>query len=631
MNNKHALFHNKSMAERLFVWGAFIVTVFLSLVPFFKVGFTTSDDVQYFVTAQQGWDYWMMDHEVYAQYQGRFYFLLTKCFYYVPYLCDNFLATKLIQYSTLLACYALFSYLVCRIVRSRALAMLTMLLLVFNTCITRSGLFIAVTAYPFYFSFSFMLFLLGILLYVNYYQKGGMRTTRRHRLLPIWGSMLFFVSALFYENYLTFVALVTIYILLRHWRRDGLGFMWRNKALYREVVPPLLAAVTYTAIYVGYRQWIAATMPEIAFYNGATLSEDNGFSISSLFRLITRCTLIALPGQSYFIAKQEIANNSILLGGHRNSPLFILLHASPIVIVNALLQSILFAWLCCRVDFRRLSWHKLLAVLAGALVFAFAANLLLALTPKYQDWSRWLRGYVTSFYSYFGVALAMAIMVAATLKTLKNIHIFRIVCGLWALLVFFLAVLIGYSNEHLSREWQQSQNRFVAIDAMAKEGAFDNLPDDALLYTEGLHRLSHTAYFICEGTNDIENYISLRAGRKFQYAIDSAQLADRLAENPDQPLVLVNAIASKKYNELLVSLSLYECVDTLGTRTLNRAQLYYLSPAKQFTLFYQADSLWHSLPVAAEHPRHKVTPILIEAPNIDPTSFYISDMLPEEE
>ena len=104
-------------SQRLPIAILFLTTVVLSLIPFFKVGFTTSDDVQYFITAQQNWQYWMMDHHYFALGQGRFFYLITKYFYYVPYLADNFFVTKTIQYITLLSCYLLFAYIVYRILR----------------------------------------------------------------------------------------------------------------------------------------------------------------------------------------------------------------------------------------------------------------------------------------------------------------------------------------------------------------------------------------------------------------------------------------------------------------------------------------------------------------------------------
>lgn len=587
----------------------FIATIILSLLPFFKVGFTTSDDVQYFVTAQHSWQYWLIDHKAYAEGQGRFYFLITKFFYYIPYIADNFFVAKLIQYATLLGCYLMFAYLVSRIFRSRAMGLITLLLLVFNTCVTRMSYFIAVTAYPFFFTFSFLIFLCGVLLMVNHYQRGS-------RWNPVWASLLFFVSALFYENYVVFILLVALYVFLRHLRRDGIARMWSCAAFWRELVPVVLSVIVYVAIYIGYRRWLAGAMPELNPYSGAQLTDGNSFGLDRFFRVVTRLTLIALPGQSYFQSKSFIADNSLLLRGLYNKPIYILTHSSAVVIVNALLQSILFVLLCRRIDVRKYSWRKLLAVMAGALLFAFSANMLVAVTPKYQEWSNWLRGYVTSFYSYFGIALALSVLVTLTLKMVSIRWGYKLLRGVWAVLIFFFAVLIGTGNEHLSREWQRSQNRFVVIDEMARSGYFDTLPDDALLYTAALHNTSRTANSICNGTYDIEDYIDLRAGRKFNYAIDSAMFEQKQAEHPSSPCYVFGARETQKANELLVSVT-----DSTA------ATCFYLSPSKCFNLFYKDGGIWQRETVVSNNRHRKVIQLQIEGDSLAPDSFYVSNMI----
>lgn len=592
---------------------AFVATVILSLVPFFRIGFTTSDDVQYFVTAQQSWQYWLMDHQVYAQHQGRFYFLITKFFYYIPYLADNFFLTKTIQYATLLACYALFSYLVFRIMKSRLFAMMVMLVLVFNTCVTRMSYFIAVTSYPFYFTFSFILFLCGVLLLVKYYQSA-----RRHKWNPVWAGILFFVAALFYENYLVFIVLVSLYILLRHIRRDGLLHMWSQSSLYREIIPLAVAVVAYVAIYVGYRHWVESSMPDLALYGGAMMSGEKDFSWHKFFKVVNRCTFVTLPGQNYFQSKAFIADNSLSLRGFHNNPWYVLTHSSPAIIINALLQAGLMLFLLRNIDARRWSWRRLAFVFVAALTFAVSANVLIAMTPKYQGWSDWLRGYVTSFFSYFGIALAMAVLIAMTLKVVGDSRIIGWIRGFWTFMIFFFALLISFANEHLSREWQRSQNRFVVIDEMAEQGYFDTLPDNALLYTEGLHQLSRTAYSICEGTNDIENYINLRAGRKFTYAIDSTQLAEKMEEKPDASLFVINAREAKKSNSLLVTVT--SCDE------MSHTTVCYLSAAKNYNLFYLSEGGWNCKKVVSEKPRRKLTVTTVEGIDVDPMSFYVSEM-----
>lgn len=610
-----------SKNEKLFLGFAFILTAILSLLPFFHVGFTTSDDVQYYVTAHRSWDYWIMDHQAYAQGQGRFYFLITKFFYYVPYLCGSFLNVKIVQYVSLIACYCLFSYIVYRIFRCKWLAALTLLFLVFDTAVTAMGYFIAITAYPFFFSFSFMLFLTGVLTFINYYERGG-------KWRPIVAAVLFFLSALFYENYLVFILLVGIYIFVRHWRRDGFVKLWRNRDFYREVLPVAVVMIVYVGCYLGYRRWVATTVPEAAFYSGAAISSE-GFSLGNFFRLLRRCTFITLPGQPYFYSKTYVSENSLLLGGHRNNPLFILTHASAIVVVNALLQTVILWVLTRRRWFDKISWRKIGLGVALALVFAFSANVLIAVTPKYnQDWAVWLKGYVTSFYCYFGVMLAFALIVVATLKLCRRHGTNTFVRVLWCVLFFFFAVLTGYSNEHLSREWQKSQNRFRVLDFMGKEGYFDTLQDGAILYTEELHKTSKTGYSICIGTEDIGNYIDILTSNQFKEAIDINSLCSYLDENPDATVYYLHACETKKAAELLVAVSPVTCTRSADTIVFHAAKsdLFYLSPTKDYTVIYKDGELLKSVEVQEPRRHTKVSRYTISGDSLDPSGIIISNM-----
>ena len=121
--------------EKLYYVLAFLAITILTLLPFFLVGIANDDDFQFFLVAHRDLAYWKFDAGVYAQCQGRFYYMFTKYFYYIPYLFDSFAWTKFVQYSSLCVCYLLFSYLVYRIFKSRKLCALSLLLLVFNTSI----------------------------------------------------------------------------------------------------------------------------------------------------------------------------------------------------------------------------------------------------------------------------------------------------------------------------------------------------------------------------------------------------------------------------------------------------------------------------------------------------------------
>ena len=93
------------------------LTVVITLIPFFRVGFTTGDELEYYLT-------WLIgdlsaNANIYAHGAGRFYFLITKPMYSLAYIGDNFCLTKVLQYTSLLLSFILFAVIIGKIFKSK--------------------------------------------------------------------------------------------------------------------------------------------------------------------------------------------------------------------------------------------------------------------------------------------------------------------------------------------------------------------------------------------------------------------------------------------------------------------------------------------------------------------------------
>ncbi len=601
---------------------ALLSVAVLSVIPLFKIGVNTADDFQYYVTAQRSWKYWAMDHYFYA-ISGRFYFLITKYFYYIPYLLDNFFAAKVIQYGTLFLCYLLFAYLVGRVLHSCRAALLTLLILEINTVAAPPSFFIPITCYPFYFSFSLIIFLLGCLMYVNHYQQAEGKTKAWR---PWVGSLLIFISFLFYETYLIFALMIGLYVFARHWRREGFLPALHNRALYHETLPLLIVAIIYVAIYIGYRIYLQTSAIDTYLYSGTSFNAAT-FSMANFWRVLYRCALIALPGQIYFYKKGLIADASPLLEGHYNSPFFILGHASPTTWICGLLAVALLWWLTRKKI--SLSWKQILSTLLIGITIAFLSHTLIALSEKYNtQWSSWIKGYVTTLYSYFGVAIFLMALIAASLKKIKTTGWRNAVRAFWCFLVFFFTILNGYSNEHLARALACNNNRIIAINHIGRSGYFDTLPKDAIVYTDALHRISEMSFAVANNTEDIEDLINLRSQHKLRCTYQLEKIQEFLEETPDDPIYLINAIETKKANELLVVIARIDNFnpDHPELARTSKADLYYLSPEKHYTVVYSSATGTHFTTIDA--PRHEaLTHSVITDERLNPWEIFISNML----
>ena len=602
--------------KQLLIYAALAATALISLLPFFKVGFTCSDDFQYFITAQHP-EIWVGDAMVYARDAGRFYFLITKFFYYIPYLIDNFAYTKAVQYISLLASYVVLSWFVYRLFKSKNLSLLVMLLLIFDTTITRNN-HVPTIAYPFYFSFSLILFIGAILIYLNYKEKGGY-----WRILL--SSALFLVTYLFYETYLIFAILFGIVIVIQHWKTNGFTLMLRNRDFWREVLPYIGSAAIYLGCYFGYRQWILHINPDKSFYDGAAFSFAS-FSISGFFKVLGRCTRFALPGQCFFESHGLMANNSQLIGGHRRGINMILAHAPAIVWVNALIQAGL-VWFLTRDKESLPSDNKKITIgIVVSLIIGFFAHTLIGIAKKYNtEWCHWMHGYVTSYYAIFALMLVLALLIALLLNNIKNSKWRNTARIILCTAILIFAILIGYTNQHISREWAKTQNRLNLIDLIAKSDYFSKLPENTIICSDELHTISWTAESISHG-HEIEDYIDLRAKRRYKYV-----KSDALEQVPDSlPSYYIHAVETTKACELLISFSKLNKSYDSDLPYAVESDIFYYSPAKQYTVFYQSDGKWKHISYKAESEKQRLTHISITDTAINPRTIVISDMiLPE--
>ncbi len=134
------------------------------------------------------------------------------------------------------------------------------------------------------------------------------------------------------------------------------------------------------------------------------------------------------------------------------------------------------------------------------------------------------------------------------------------------------------------------------------------------------------AYDICKESSDIEYYIDRRAGRRLNYVTDTASL---LQVPANKPLYYLHAIETKKACELLISIAALDSVrgvDIAGF-TASQAEVFYLSPCKKYTVFYQSADRWKALSFGAEKATERLTRVSLQDTAINPRTIVISDMV----
>ena len=569
--------------SQYWIWALLFIIIILSLSPFFKIGITSSDDLDYYIRALLGNE--SMDAEYYAKHQGRFFFLITKPLYSIPYLIDNFYFTKTVQHGLLLLCFILFTMVISKVFKQKEFSILIFLLLFSLLFVSKPMYLMPFIAYPFIFTFSFSLVLLSALFLLKYYE------TTQYKYL-ITASLIFTLGLLFYETYLLFLALFCLYIFFQNTPKSGKR-IFTNKLFYKEVTPFILVGILYISVYFLYRKSIEIEN----FYTGTNFASE--FSFLNFFKIITNYTRAALPTFTYFDSQGIIAANSLLETGHQNNFWYILTHTKISSLVNTLLQCFVFFFLCNKMD-DKISWKKIrISFIVSVLIFFFI-HTFIGISEKYNSDIWWvnLRGYVTTFYSYFCIVLFLGLLFYSAIKACyKNTWIKKSVIGFFTILLFFISILIGYSNEHLSRDWQRGQTSLKIFDEVLKKGIFDELPDDAVVYSAQLHSTSSIMasqiynkstiiwrYYLyaktkqtrilCDDMNDFQENFTKNAQRDFYYITKY--------EAPTSNDILL-ILLKLNPNSLLVSNG-EENIFKHATAT--QANVYYYSNEKQFTFSF---------------------------------------------
>jgi len=569
--NKHT---HSDYVPQPFIWFLFFLTIGLTLLPFVKIGLTNCDDVEFYLHGLMG----ATAREVYAQAAGRFYFLITKPLYNVAYFIDNFYLTKTIQYGCVLLSFVLFAVVVKKIFKQTAFA-LSVFLLLFVFLTVTPNYFIPIIALPVYFTLSFSIFLLSLLLLIKYYE------TNRYKHL-VFSVILVTLALLFYENYLMFILFVVVFILAKNISGQGKAFL-KHKKTYKEIVPFIFISLAYVAVYYLYR-WHVQT--ENGFYVGTTIAKD--FNFDHFLKFIWNPNQMALPTYAYHYSQECISANSLLVTGHQHNFWYILRNSQAVSIVNALIQCFLFCILFSKMK-PDISWEK---VGIGALtvsVFIFAVNFLLAITVKHNTMFYGMSGYVTTYYSYFCITLFILFLAYACFKlSYRNKYIRASVIAVFALLFFCTSIIISYNNDHLSRDWQHAHSAHLMMEKLIEENAFDKIPDGAVIYTDNYYqsvsKLEKGLYTL--HPNFWTSYIHIKTKRYLPIYAKFESLKNRVQENPQQEIYHLTKYETQKSLDVLLVLSKVNnnSIDfesdspTIATATANEATVYYYSANKDF-------------------------------------------------
>jgi len=582
-NRLHNNFKNYNGELRIVLWGALSLIIILSLAPFFKIGFTTADDLQYYIRALKGG--LLEDAYFYAMGQGRFYFLFTKPLYHLIYLIDNFYFVKVIQYGMLLLSFSLFTMVISKICKQNKFSILIFLLLFSFLSVSKPMYFMPIVAYPPTFTFSFSILLITLLLLLKY-----METTQYKYLLFSAGVFVF--ALLFYETYLLSLFFICVFLFFRSISIRG-NQTFTNKLFYKEIVPFISIGIIYLTVYFLYRESIS---DNVDVYSGTAFAAN--FNIHHFFKILWNYNLSAIPTFTYYDSQNIIAANSLLESGHQQNFWYILTHSKITSVINTLIQSFVFLFLCHKME-NKISWKKILLLALAFILLTFSSHLLIAISEKYNSSVGWSsnKGYVTTFFSYFFITSLIALLIYTGIKAcykykwLKNSFIIVATASL-----FVVSIIIGYSNDHLSRDLEHNRNSFKVMDLVLKKGALNDLPEDAIICSKELCASSSVTDYVIFWQSSViwRDFVIVKTQKKMNIYDNIQTFQEKIAENPQSDIYYFTKVEASKSNDILIvllkivpdQLLLHSEIDFSKIATACEAKIYYYSKNKEFTFAF---------------------------------------------
>jgi hypothetical protein len=562
-------YHDK---EKPYLYTILFAIALISFYPLMFTGIATADDLHFYIISIRGivWE----DTLFFAKVTGRFYFYIVKVFYSLPYFIDHPAFLKACQLVPIFLCMFVFWRILKLVSGSDSVPVLFTLIFLATMQISRhTSLFVA---YPLYFTLSFFLILLSFHQLLIFF--------RNHRKRHLIASVILYIAGLlFYEVYLFYIFFVGMAILADRYLATG-NNRDRIKQAAWWMAPYLVIVFLYVTAYFLYRFYY----PPI--YEGSSFSK-NPISFSSFLYVIWRLSVTAFPLTVYETSHQIFSEKSELITGYSPVLLNLILTAR----VEWIVKGILVAFLGYRLlgFIEGIHLRKVLAFTLISVMMVFLPHILLGLTDKYNYYvgSGSMIGYITTFFSFFGVTLLLAGWIAYVAGKLSVSPVTRISFGIiLATGLFLCSVLTDFSNYTIARDIRSANLRIYAMDELVKSDAFRAMPPNSPVYARTLYESpSVSAPNITEQAFNWYEYFDGRTGQFYPVGRDDSTFLSYASQSvlPSWYFTMRQAEKSEEISLVMARIGLVKPTDTVVNQYVDTATVLYYSSYKTFTVSFR--------------------------------------------
>jgi len=414
-----------------------LIVLILAIYPLTGTTFVTNDDMNVALLCGK-WSSVQAAALAMAKGQGRIGFLIWCPISCIPYLFDNIIYFKTVQFGAILVSVLTVGWLL-KTVTDKAIVGYIFFLF-FISLWQNTWSHNLLSAYPFLFSIQVAAMAASCLLFYKFVNKG------KKWLAPVSAILFLFVMSGSELWVLYFAIMVVIAarkcfeftrpilkaLILLQWHIAAISFFLSGYFVYRALHP--------------------------SSYNGNVLDL---YSVGAFFKTLLVYSFGLFPGVQFFISHQSLSWDVL-------------------AIVKAVSILILFFIVRRSLAGVKISFMGIGYTLAASIFLIFAPNVLLALTLKYQQWvASGNTNYVYSHFSYFGIILSFVLAIVCSAK--KAFFYYAIVMA-----VVLMSYLSDINNRDIGQDQNYSKIKWVLFDNFLASDEFKNLPENSRILAPSL-------------------------------------------------------------------------------------------------------------------------------------------------
>jgi hypothetical protein len=277
-------------------------------------------------------------------------------------------------------------------------------------------------------------------------------------------------------------------------------------------------------------------------YDGNTLATK--IDLYNVLKLIHNFNSSAFPMHTYF------KNRSVFSAfdpNFKNSLLYVLSHLSFQEVLKPILLSSLVYFSLTKTPIDLLTLKRSLLIFFGSIIMCYAQNLLFGFTQKYNQDVYTLDGYVTTYHSFFGISLAIIVLLVYPATRIKKGVIKKIYFLGIGMVFFVITSLIAYSNKVLSKDLQIVHHKFQLVDALIQDKDVKRLGKKSMIKMEQLNETpSLVGGSVCYGHFSWIGYLYGKSNKQFKLLSDDKTMQELIAENRSRSYCLFKQLMNKE-------------------------------------------------------------------------------------